>query len=148
VRTLIGLGLVLAILVGFAVGTILLPRWRTGEEKIPVVRGVVVPTRAQRATGPVQLYVALFAGKPRRVRLEDTPIDDGPEQDAGGRFRLAAGPDDGPTFFVHGLVELTTFERFCAEVPLPRVRVGDERWVDARTGGPVPSLRITPTRPC
>jgi hypothetical protein len=98
------------------------------------------------------MYVALFPGEARRVRAEDTPVDDGPDPEARGRFELAAGPDDGPAFFVHAFVELSTFDRFCAEASLPPVRVverrGDEAWVDARTGGPVPQLRITPTRPC
>jgi hypothetical protein len=153
VRTLIGLGLVIAIVAAFAVATVQLPRWRTGEEKVKLVRGVVVPTRAQRAAGPLSLVVELWQGRPRRVRPDETPVDDfGPEPEQGNVFELSAGPDDGPTFFLRAIAELATFERFCARVPLPPVHVveldGEEVWVDERNGRPLPKVVLAPQRPC
>jgi len=149
VRTLLGLTLVVGMVTGFALFSIFLPRWRTGHEKIPLVRGVVVPTAAQRRTGPLAIGLELYQGRPRRVQASDTPIDDdGPEPEERGRFELAAGPEDGATFFVRASVELPTFDVFCADIALPRVRVVDGTWVGVGSGSPLAPLRITPTSKC
>jgi hypothetical protein len=156
VRTLLALGLVVTIVTGFSLFTILLPRWRTGEEKTPLVGGVVVATPEQRATGAVTFHVALFRGRPKRVPASDALVDDDapPPDFAGGegrpsyRFQLAAGPADGPTFFVRASIELTTFEQFCADAALPRARFVDGEWVAARTRRPLRPVVLEPTRPC
>ncbi|MBD0330677.1 MAG: hypothetical protein ICV64_11315 [Thermoleophilia bacterium] len=155
-RTLLAVGVVAAIVAGFSLFTILLPRWRTGEEKTPLVRGVVVAAPGQRATGPVVFHVSLFSGRPQRVPPGDALVDDdapAPEFGRGQgrrsyRFQLAAGPADGPTFFVRAAIELTTFEEFCADAVLPPVRLVDDEWVATRTGRPLRPLRLEPTRPC
>ena len=155
-RTVLALAIVVAIVTAFTVFNILLPRWRTGEEKTPLVTGTVVASPEQLATGPVTFYVELFQGPSRRVPSPEAQIDDdappptfGPgEPPTSYRFSLAAGPADGPRFFVRASVELTTFERFCADVELPPLRVVDGDWVVARTGRPPAPLRLAPTTSC
>jgi hypothetical protein len=157
VRSLLGVVVVVAIVAAFAFFTVYLPRFRTGEEKLIVARGLVLTTPAQRASGPVTIYVSLFRGRPRRVDPAETPVDDAspdPTRSLTGsgptsfRFEFEAAPEDGPAFFVRALVETPAFDQFCEDARLPPARVVDERWVDARTGRRLPPLRLSPTEPC
>ncbi len=153
VWSLVKLGIVLAIIAAFAVGTVVIPRIDTGQGKTLVVHGVVVPTAKERSTGYVRAVISLFQGRLRRVTDDDTPVDIvEPDPMARIPFSLEAGEDDGPRFFVHAFAEVATYERFCADVPLPRLRVverdGERSWVVARTGRPLGTLRVTPKRPC
>ncbi len=152
-RTLLGVGIVVLLVAAFGFFTAWVARLREGPEKVTVVRGVVEPTRRQLAPGEVRIGVYLHPGAPRRLTDADTPIDDDtPTAEGRRRFRLGAGPADGPKFFVHAVVELATFDEFCADAALPRLRFvesdGGERWLDARTGRPLPPLRLRATRPC
>ena len=150
-RSLLKVGLVVAIVAAFGVGTALLPGVDDEQGRTPLVAGVVVATPAQRARGPVLFTTSLLEGRPRRVRDDDTFVDvvEGEQ----GRFELAAGDEDGSRFFVHALVRPTqTEQQFCADMGLPRVRLadvdGDDTWVVARTGRPLAPLRLTATKAC
>lgn len=154
-RTILAFAIVASIVAAFSIFNVYLPRWRTGEEKTPLVTGTVVATREQRAAGPPAFLVELFQGRPKRVPASDALIDDdappptfsGPAP-ASFRFSLSAGAGDGPRFFVRGSVELPTFERFCADAALPPMRAVDDQWVVAETGRPPTPLRLVPTIPC
>ena len=51
-------------------------------------------------------------------------------------------------FFVFSMVEPSTFQRYCTTKQMPAMRYGDDGWIVASTGKPVPSLRMTPTIKC
>ena len=153
-RTLLGLLLITAIVGGFAFLTVGLPRWRTGEERVPLVRGVVVPTEAQLAEGPLAYVVELWPGRPG-AREGVAPLDDDApspsdvtESLPSFAFELSAGEGEGGRLVVLGVVETAAFERFCGEAALPSVRLVDGEWVARGTGRPPPRVRIEPTEPC
>jgi hypothetical protein len=109
-------------------------------EKESVVTGRVLPDDELRRLGPLQHYVALYAGRgPQRPLF---PVDD-VLTEPDGSFALRADATDGERFFVFVRVETADFSTFCTTRPLPPVRLEpDGSWVAAETREAVPGLRI------
>jgi hypothetical protein len=142
---------VMLILAGFVLFTLFIAKPLRGSEKRGLVEGTLNVAPELKPDAPFIRYVALYAGdvKPADA-LPDFPVNDVQTEDDGA-FELTPDLEDGTRFFLLARIETAKLERFCKEVALPPVRRLDDRnWVDAKTGKPLPPLRITvdKSEPC
>ncbi len=132
------------ILIGFVVFTIFIAKPLRGSERLDLVRGTVKVAPELRADAPFSRYVALYPGELGAAdALPDFPAND-VQTGGDGVFQLSPNQEDGTEFFILARVETAKLERYCEEIALPLVRrLEDKSWVDAKTGKPLPRLRIT-----
>lgn len=132
------------ILVGFVLFTIFIAKPLRGGEKRGLVVGTMRVAPELKPDAPFTRYVAMYAGELRPASsLPEFPVDDVQTEDDGG-FELTAEKQDGTRFFLLARVETAKIERYCEEIELPEMRQLDDRnWVDAKTGKPLPRVRIT-----
>jgi hypothetical protein len=112
------------------------PLQRQPADAPVVVRGEV------RVEGkPVVAHVSLHEGAPRD--LLDVPVHDELETQPNGRFALRSDLPAGRRreFFVF-VNRTVDFADFCDYIALPPLEREGDRWVDARSGRPLPPLAI------
>lgn len=135
---------VVLILVGFVVFTIFIAKPLRGSEKRGFVEGTIDVAPELMPDAPFVRYVALYAGEVKPAdALPDFPLNDVQTEDD-GVFELTPDREDGTRFFLLARIETAKIERYCKEIALPEARRLDDRnWVDAKTGKPLPPVRIT-----
>lgn len=132
------------ILVGFVLFTVFISKPLRSSEKGGFVHGTINVAPELRPDEPFVRYVALYAGdvKPAEA-LPEFPLNDVQTNDD-GVFELTPDREDGTRFFLLARIETAKLERYCKRIALPQARRRDDRhWVDAKTGKPLPPLRIT-----
>lgn len=132
------------ILMGFVAFTIFIAKPLRGSEKRGFVEGTINVAPELRPDAPFVRYVALYAGAVEPAdALPEFPVNDVQTNDDGA-FELTADQEDGTRFFLLARIETAKLERYCEEIALPQVRRLDDRnWVNAKTGKPLPPVRIT-----
>lgn len=139
------------ILAGFVVFTVFISKPLRGSEKRGFVEGTVNVAPELKPDAPFVRYVALYAGDVQPAdALPSFPVND-IQPEADGAFELTPDLEDGTRFFLLARIETAKLERYCKLIALPPVRrVDDRNWVDAKTGKPLPPVRITvdASEPC
>jgi hypothetical protein len=134
-----------------------LSNWVAGETKTSaVVVEVDPPAAAKGDIIALRGRASLYSGEPREVNQDSVAVDDGEEvnleQAEQPRFELNADETDGEVFFVYAWIELSNYDQYCKSVALPRMRLeerdGGKVWVNAETGRPLETVRVTLENTC
>jgi len=133
---------VIVILIGFVWFTLKVAEPLKKAERKSLVTGSIHPADPLRPDSPFIPYIALHKGV-ASPGVPEVPLDD-QQPEGNGTFELSADEADGRQFFLLARYETAKQERYCKTVSLPRMRRTEAGvWLDADTGRPLRSVRIT-----